>query len=411
MSKIRKIANLTKYLPIICAVIFVSCAYSQEEPPQNRPTADIPQILQEEPPEDSPIFQNNNATTAILQPFTNTISAGWNHVLAITETGELQSWGGNSQGQLGLLENVAMVAAFADISAAIQQDGTLYIWGDSDTLQRFFGTIDGENLTKIAENAVHVAISEYFIVFVQNDGSLWGWADSNFTGFVESGFYPPFFLQDISVNADENAPTLLIAEGVRYVSVSYSHFMVVKTDNSLWGWGLNTDGYVGVGITPVGEDSYMYEPVFQPTFIMDNVAYVLAELEGTSAITLDGELWAWGIDYLVTGTRMHSGEPVFLLADILVVSSANNFGLTITDNRRLISWGWNWDISPSPTVDNPILLMENVAEIAVGGGFIIFRLENGEIWGFGNNQFGQLGQLGEDFSNFVPWDNPVLVGR
>ncbi|MCL1997595.1 MAG: hypothetical protein FWG65_02390 [Turicibacter sp.] len=315
--------------------------------------------------------ENPTNNLDLLQPFENNLVSGWNHILRIDELGELSIWQNTQPHEpifTHIMSNVSMAAAHVNISAAIQRDGTLWIWGDADFMYRMFGVTDYAAPTKIAKNAVHVALADNSVLFVRSDGSLWGWADSSFSAFL------PFFLENITLNTDFQ-PTLLISERVKYVSASYCHFMVIKEDDSLWGWGHNTEGCVGVGATPVGEDSFMYEQVLRPTFIMENVAYVLAESEGTSVITLGGELWAWGLDYLVTGTRMYSGIPVLIMEDVLITPTANNFGFTITSGGDLIAWGWGWQPAPSPTIDNPLLLAQNVLEVVGGGGFLAVRTE------------------------------------
>ncbi|KAL5564000.1 hypothetical protein UlMin_033747 [Ulmus minor] len=73
------------------------------------------------------------------------IACGDSHCLAVTMEGEVQSWGRNQNGQLGLSSNedslvpqkiqafqgvsIKMVAAGAEHTAAITEDGSLYGWG------------------------------------------------------------------------------------------------------------------------------------------------------------------------------------------------------------------------------------------------------------------------------------------
>ena len=70
------------------------------------------------------------------------ISAGWSHVLALTNDGTIWAWGGNNVGQLGdgtmtehhvpfhmqVLNGVTAVAAGDQHSLALRDDGTVWAW-------------------------------------------------------------------------------------------------------------------------------------------------------------------------------------------------------------------------------------------------------------------------------------------
>jgi len=265
------------------------------------------------------------------------------------------------------------------------------------------------------DDVIHVDMAREYTLFVKSDGSLWGWIDPN----ALHGFWPPFFLDDIAVE-ERFAPVKLIEGGVSFVSASYHHIMVIKEDNTLWGWGWFGEWTIGIDPavlrTLVSGDSRIYEP----SFVMNNVAHVLAELEHTSVITEGGELWAWGVDYLMTG-RVQGMSPAKLMDDVAMTPTANRSMMTITTNGDLFGWAWMWNsdardriehvtgIRPSaPTFENPLLIMENVAEAVTGCrfDFMIIKTNDNELWAWGNNDFGQLG-ISSDLQDTVPLRSPI----
>jgi alpha-tubulin suppressor-like RCC1 family protein len=136
----------------------------------------------------------------------SSISAGHYHSLAVTSSGEIWAWGRNDEGQLGRividsrdsrsepkrvegLENVNVQAAFASgvVSAAIGDDGSLWVWGRSKRGQLGLGNgiIEArvpsrvENLA--AEHVVKVSLGWGHALALTVDGKVFGW------GYVADG--------------------------------------------------------------------------------------------------------------------------------------------------------------------------------------------------------------------------------
>lgn len=69
------------------------------------------------------------------------------------------------------------------------------------------------------------------------------------------------------------------------VSIGYDHILAVKEDGTLWGWGKNDHGQLGVG-----DQKARYSPVK----ILDQVVSVYAGNGNSFAIREDDSLWGWG---------------------------------------------------------------------------------------------------------------------
>ena len=94
-----------------------------------------------------------SAVESLFDTFLTKVVAGANHTLALTEAGEVFSWGSNSCGQLGHADRSAKASAASNgepqqivglppcsflaassVSAAVSVTGRLYIWGNHPTL-------------------------------------------------------------------------------------------------------------------------------------------------------------------------------------------------------------------------------------------------------------------------------------
>ena len=134
----------------------------------------------------------------------------------------------------------------------------------------------------------------------------------------------------------------------------------VKTDGTLWSWGWNANGQLGLNnLTDVSS------PV-QVGALTDWLKVACAE-EATSAIKTDGTLWSWGYNVngqLGDGTTTQRSSPVQIGA--------------------LTTWS---EISTS------------------GGKFTLAIKTDGTLWAWGNGAYGKLGQnVGTYYSS------PVQVG-
>ncbi|KAG5579091.1 hypothetical protein H5410_049718 [Solanum commersonii] len=135
-----------------------------------------------------------------LPPDVVTVAAGHFHSLAVTSEGHVWAWGRNNEGQLGRdplspretwnepkrvegLNKVRVQAAFASgvISAAIGDDGSLWVWGSSKRGQLGLGkgitnaalpskieTLSGEEIVKVSLGWGHA-------LALAKNGNLFGW--------------------------------------------------------------------------------------------------------------------------------------------------------------------------------------------------------------------------------------------
>lgn len=198
-----------------------------------------------------------------------------------------------------------------------------------------------------------------------------------------------------------------------------SHYLVIKEDGTLWGWGLNDCGQLGVGIT-----KYQSTPVK----IMDNVASVSAASSSSMAIKTDGTLWAWGLnDYgrLGDGTIEDRYTPVKVMDNVAAVSLGGFGAIAIKTDGTLWVWGWNANdrlgigrggnvtLADNTTCQTvPVKLMDNVVAVEASGYAYYAIKMDGTLWGWGWDSSGQMGD-GTTKNNATPvkfMDSVVALG-
>lgn len=196
---------------------------------------------------------------------------------------------------------------------------------------------------------------------VASDGTLWMWGN-----FVTPSIDPKYGGMDMGY---QKTPVKVMSD---VVSVSCSDYFTaaIKKDGSLWMWGLNERGQLGNGRQ--GDSSYGGE-IYQlsPIKVMDDVAAVSLGYAHTAVIKTDNSLWVFGCNqYGQIGNN-----------------NAGDFEKGTQNNKYKIQ-------------TTPVKIMDNVIAISCGRSFTAAIKEDGTLWTWGENQYGQLGN-GESGSSYA----------
>lgn len=312
----------------------------------------------------------NNSTAPSSTPVT-TFSGGtnWKQIsvggdyfgAGIKTDGSLWVWGRNSYGNLGINNDSSSkstpVTTFAGGNdwrqivcslkgmCAIKIDGTLWSWGKGNG----YGNGDNKNaysstpVTTFAggNNWKQVSISNSAAGAIKTDGTLWMWGSRNKGGLgdTQQG-YPSFALTPITTFAGGN--------DWKQVSVGTYVTGAIKTDGTLWVWGTNYYGRMGIGNTGAVTRA---TPV--TTFAGGNNWKQLSMTSvAVAAIKTDGTLWTWGLSsstfssdgILGTNDNVSRSTPVTTFAggnDWKQVSMGSNSCAAIKTDGSLWTWGNN----------------------------------------------------------------------
>jgi len=133
---------------------------------------------------------------------------------------------------------------------------------------------------------------------IKTDGTLWVWGRN---AYGQLG---------INNTTPNSSPVQTVSGGTTWKQVNAhagSHMFAIKTDGTLWGWGKNSDGELGDGT--VTNKSSPVQTISGGT----NWSSVATAWHYSAAIKTDGTLWAWGANgfgQLGDGTTVSKSSPV-----------------------------------------------------------------------------------------------------
>ncbi len=173
-----------------------------------------------------------------------------------------------------------------------------------------------------------------------------------------------------------------------------SHTCATRTDATLWCWGRNVEGQLGLGD---------HRNRFAPSQVDAGAdwASVVAGYDGTCAIRRDHSLWCWGDGRADVPEQLGAG------ADWSSVSLGLDFACGVRLDRSLWCWGGNHegqlglgDTTPRSTPAR-VGGAADWSSVAAGSAHVCGLRAGGSLWCWGANLDGQLG-LGDDESRAIP---------
>jgi alpha-tubulin suppressor-like RCC1 family protein len=250
------------------------------------------------------------------------ISAGVFHSLAVLSNGTVMAWGLNSQGELGDgttegpehcaatqpcskvpiavsgLSSVKAVAAGFDHSLALLNSGTVMAWGNNLFGQLGNGTTESSAVpgeVKGLSEVIAIAAGEQFSLALLKDGTVRSWG---YNGYGNLG--------DGTTEKREMSVAVSGLGGVKAISVAGGglHSLALLGSGTVEAWGNNGFGQLGDGTT---EHKHVPVPVSGPS----GVSAIAAGGRHSLALLGNGTVQAWGSDELEQlGDGMTKNSPL-----------------------------------------------------------------------------------------------------
>ena len=329
------------------------------------------------------------------------------------EAGTLWSWGCNNRGQLAqndLVHRSSPVqipgtqwycpSPSANLSSgSLKTDGTLWMWGEN-----YRGSFGNNLNSSYTSSPVQIAGVWKTAAFgqatygIKSDNSLWTWG---------SGFLGATGQND---TVHRSSPVLI--PGSDWVSINARYVMPIarKSDGTLWVWGYNVYGQLGISASYIAccaASSPVQVPGTQWIRVVNG-------LYSTHAIKSDSTLWSWGQN--TSGQLgINSTSPVSSPVQVpgtqwTSVSNSSQTTAGLKSDGTLWLWGRNNfgqlgnSSSNYVNVSSPIQVPGTQwTSIEVGYGVFATKTD-GTLWAWG---CGNLGLLGE--SNTVHRSSPVQI--
>jgi len=255
--------------------------------------------------------------------------------------------------------NWKQVACTASNTAAIKTDGTLWIWGANGNGEVGDNTNGTNRLSPVqtvsgGTNWKLVASGRgSTTAAIKTDGTLWLWG-ANSTGTLGIGGV-----------GQVSSPVQTVSGGTNWKQVACGNNFTaaIKTDGTLWTWGNNSYGQLGNN----SNNTNISSPI-QTISSGTNWKQVSCGRYHTGAIKTDGTLWLWG----------NNSEYVFIPPSTVILSTTGRIGtnvqiLNYSSPVQTVSGGTNWKL------------------VTCGSYHTAAIKTDGTLWTWGNNGSGQLG--------------------
>ena len=256
---------------------------------------------------------------------------------------------------------------------SLKADGTLWVTSS------FYGTSDSHSQW-VNGSFTQMAVGFAGFAGTKSDHSLWTWANIN---SVSLGRTYPYDKYSSPVQVDAGTSWRMVATGKQGA-------LALHMDGTLWGWGY--DGYAPVAGAFVYRNS--------PTQISGSWSMIAAN-SNYYAIKTDSTLWVWGANIygiLGVGDTNPRLSPVQQPGSWSFVTSGNYSTFSIKTDGTLWGCGSNYygdlGVGNTTAYSSPVQVPGSWVQVAVGNYNMIAIRTDGTLWTCGSDTYGQLGQGG-----------------
>jgi len=335
-------------------------------------------------------------------------------ILPVVNHHAAASWGLNNAGQLGngtttisalyggvsgLGTGVVQVSAGANFGPAVTSAGTVRAWGDNTWGQLGNGTVNG-SLTPVQvtglSGIIQVAAGSDFGLALRSDGTVWGWGRDGFGQLGDGqGYY--YQLTPVQVTG---------LTGVTKIAAGGSFGLALRNDGTVWAWGDNPVGELGNGTTTRSLAPVQVKGLSHVTSIAaGGWASLAIRASGITALTT---LWAWGGNLdgqLGDGTTTNHLTPEQVTGitapGIAAITAGEDFAEALGSDGSV--WGWGDDqvgqLGFAPPAASFLILKpvettgagSLITQLSAGAGHTLALQSNGTVLAWGANEWGELG--------------------
>jgi alpha-tubulin suppressor-like RCC1 family protein len=245
-------------------------------------------------------------------------------------------------------------------------------------------------IVNVLADAVYSKISGgyYFSVGLKTDGTLWTWGLNAYGQLGDGSITTRLVPTQIGTDTDWAS-----------IAAGNYHTVALKTDGTLWAWGYNDKGQLGDGTTTTR---------LVPTQIGTASDWVMVDAgyKHTVALKANGTVWAWGLNdngQLGVGSFVDKLVPTqaSTLTGCTMINAGNKHSAAIKGNLgsggTLWAWGDNFygQVGDGTLVDKtaPVQIGALTTWVMVNAGddYTLAKKADGTLFAWGRNTYGQLG--------------------
>jgi len=352
-----------------------------------------------------------------------TVTASRSAFHVINSEGETWFWGRNIGGSGKRITATSLVAlndfdivkisAHSNDGAALTKDGQVLLWGSGSLGDGVENSAKSSPLLTPLSGIIDVVATNTYNLVVKNNGEVWGW------GYSLNGI--------LSTNHDEgdertDVPVQIQGlSNIIKISSQGSFVLALDSDGDVWSWGANGAGQLGngsrsgdktivIGFSNTGTEIYSSNH-YHPTKIqgLSNITAIETGSSYSMALSADGHVFSWG-EY--ASGRLGQGKvtsyitapiQIGLLKNIKAISAGFRHALAISHEGEVWAWGHNHQGQVGDgTIGNnndengqkntPIKLA--ISDIVAGAASeyttAVIKAD-GSVWTWGGNREGEMG--------------------
>lgn len=275
---------------------------------------------------------------------------------------------------------VSVVTGFG-VSCSVTEFGDIECW-NGNTSPSIVPTLTGDAVSvSIGGGGIGSNILFGFSCAVTTVGGAWCWGSDNRYGWLGNG-----------TTTGSSVPTPVQSLGSGVVSVSAGLNLsacAVKTDGSVWCWGLNDVGQLG----NASSAAQSAVPV-QLSGFSASVTAVSVGIDSSCVLDMNGAVWCWGnnnVGQLGNNSTTNSLAPVQVMglsSGVTAVSVGNEYACAVVGGA-VECWGNN-GYGQSLVPATMMGLTSGATAVSVGY-FAACAIVNGGVQCWGDNSSGELG--------------------
>lgn len=367
------------------------------------------------------------------------VSSGASHTCAVDSIGKVYCWGNNDVGQLGdgTTDNsfvpvevdmtgdlsgktVVNVSTGSKYTCVLDIDGNVYCWGV--LLEK---VIASPSYIVLENPAVSLSVNNSNACALDNEGTVWCWGSNSVGQLGHPGLEDS--LDPVEVNSKLGD---LKNKDIVDIKMGGNHSCALDSSGDVFCWGSNNNGQVGTGkYTFADYGLYPSEVVKKSGLEGKRISFITCSSTSTYAVGKQGVSYFWGRPDLDVVEYSHI--PTLPESEISIdVNSIVSFDAGVLHrcfleaDSSIYCWGKNGkgqlgnnskensDI-PVEVDKSGVLKGKNITMLSAGHDHTCVLDENGKVYCWGGNNFGQLGNGHVQNSSFPVQVNTdgVLKGK
>jgi alpha-tubulin suppressor-like RCC1 family protein len=333
------------------------------------------------------------------RPAPSPIAAGFNHTLALASDGTVRAFGSGGNGDLG-------VGSHAEHDTPVQ--------------------VKGVGGTGVLSHVAAVAAGSNYSLALLATGNVVAW------GYNVNGSLGDHSNVERTLPVYVKSPTNIKLSGVVAIAASPigTTSLALKSNGTVWAWGSNNQGQLGNN-DGFHQDTNTPVQVTGPggSGFLTGVVAIAVGAEHSVALKSNGSVWTWGgngAGQLGNGTdgpsgqdapvQVHNIDNVGMLSQVVGVSAGGYFTIALRSDGTMVGWGDDnygqlGDNAPGSHSDLPVAPVGLGGRlVAIAAGYInTYALkQDGTVWAWGDDF---NGAIGDGTNSSTPVATPVRVNR